>query len=127
MEKKEKKQKALEWGAFAEEQASQEYLRRGYTVHEKRWRMGKSEIDLIVQKDSVIVFVEVKARKTNEEDALNAVTVDKKKRMIRVADNFIRRQQGQYFYRFDIVTCVGDKDNFKLEIYEDCFLATDLF
>lgn len=122
-----KKKEALEFGLFAEEQAAREYIKRGYTVLERRWKLGKTEIDLIVRKDDTIVIAEVKARNKLEEDALSAVTIDKRKRMIRAADAFLRKAEGNCNYRFDIVTCVGNFDSFELNIYEDAFLAADLF
>lgn len=122
-----KKKEALEFGLFAEEQAAREYIKRGYTVLERRWKLGKTEIDLIVRKDDTIVIAEVKARNKLEEDALSAVTIDKRRRMIRAADAFLRKVEGNCNYRFDIVTCVGNFDSFELNIYEDAFLAADLF
>lgn len=124
---KEKKKEANEFGRKAEEKVAERYLKQGYTIIERNWRLGKIEIDLIVQKDDVIVLIEVKARKEREEDALSAVDRDKRKRMIKAADVYIRSLQGQYDYRFDIATCIGDKENFTIEIYEDAFVAADIY
>ena len=122
-----KKHLANEFGEYAEEMAAQSYIKRGYTVLERRWRMGKTEIDIIAQKDSTLVIIEVKARKTNGEDALASVTRDKRRRMIKAADSYIRNLKGLYDYRFDIVACAGDISNFEMEILEDAFVAADLF
>ena len=122
-----KKKEANEFGRFAEEMAAQRYINQGYTVLERGWRMGKTEIDLILQKEDTVVIVEVKARGTNEEDALQSVTADKRKRMIRAADHYIRGLKGQYDYRFDVVACVGDRNNYELNFFEDAFMATDIF
>ena len=124
---KEKKKEANEFGRKAEEEVAERYLKQGYTIIERNWRLGKIEIDLIVQKDDVIVLIEVKAREEREEDALSAVDRDKRKRMIKAADVYIRNLQGQYDYRFDIATCIGDKENFIIEIYEDAFVAADIY
>lgn len=122
-----KKLRANEFGKFAEEMASHEYLLRGYTILERNWNLGKTEIDLILQKDDVIVLAEVKARATDEEDALESVTIDKRRRMVRAADAYLKKLQGAFTYRFDIVACSGSQEKFTLEIVEDAFLATDLF
>ena len=124
---KENRLKANEFGKYCEEKASEEYVRRGYAVMERNWHLGKTEIDLILQKDDVVVFSEVKARKLSEEEALSAVTHDKRKRMIRAADSYLRRLPGIMRYRFDIVACSGTIENVKLEIFEDAFLAADLY
>lgn len=123
----EKKFDAHKFGEYAEEMAAQEYLRRGYAIKERNWRLGKTEIDIIAQKDNIIVLSEVKARATNKEDALASVTIDKRRRMIRAADSYLRNYQGFFTYRFDIVACAGGFENFRMEIYEDAFLAADLF
>lgn len=121
------KQKALEFGLFAENQAADYYIKNGYTIRERRWKMGKTEIDLIAQKDDVIVLIEVKARNGKGEDALSAVNQDKRRRMIRAADNYLKGLQGSFYYRFDIVTCTGNIEDYQMEVYDDAFLAADLF
>lgn len=124
---KEKKQKANEFGDFAEELACQEYIKNGYTILERNWRLGKTEIDIIARKDDLIILIEVKARSGKDEDAISAVTSDKRRRMVRAADSYIKKQVGSYDYRFDIVACTGNIKNYDLEIVEDAFLAADLF
>lgn len=122
-----KKSQSYLFGEFAEELVSQEYLKKGYTILERRFRMGKTEIDLIAQKEDLIVIIEVKARSGNDEDAISTVTKDKRKRMVRAADSFIKNLKGQYEYRFDIATLTGTQENNVIDIFEDAFLATDIF
>lgn len=47
-------------GNAAEEQIARAYEARGYRVVERRWRGAGGEIDLVLRKDAVVVFVEVK-------------------------------------------------------------------
>ena len=123
----EKKLEAYKFGLYAEEKAAEEYIKQGYTILERRWKLGKTEIDLIAQKEDIVVLIEVKARSGHDETALSSVTHDKRKRMVRAADYFIKRLEGQYAYRFDIVTCSGDMQKNQIEIFEDAFIAADLF
>lgn len=127
MDKIEKKKDAKLFGEYAEEMASQEYIRRGYAIKERNWRLGKTEIDIIAQKGDTIVISEVKARRLTKEEALASVTIDKRRRMIKAADAYLRNYQGFYNYRFDIVVCSGTIDNFEMTIIEDAFLSVDLF
>lgn len=120
-------EEAKEFGKKSESLATQEYVRRGYAILERNWRLGKIEIDIIAQKEDVVAIVEVKARRTTEEDALSAVGYDKRKRMIRAADYYLRSLPGNCQYRFDIVACTGTLENIQIEIYEDAFLAADIF
>lgn len=122
-----KKLEAYELGLFAEEVTAHEYIKRGYTILERRWKLGKTEIDLIAQKDNIVVLIEVKARSGKDEDALSAVTPDKRRRMIRAADSYLKNLPGRLEYRFDIVTVTGNREIHKIEIFEDAFIAADLF
>lgn len=124
---KEKKLNAQAYGKYAEDKTAEFYIKEGYAILAQNWHLGKTEIDIIAQKDNVVVMIEVKARSSSEEDALNSITQDKRKRMIRAADNFIQRLPGNYDYRFDIVACWGVGENFQLEVIENAFLATDVF
>lgn len=122
-----KVQLAHEFGLFAEEKATEEYIKRGCVVLERRWRLGKTEIDIIVQEGDTIVIIEVKGRSGRDMSPLEAITPDKKRRMVKAADVYIRRLKGTYNYRFDIVTITGNKDQYTLEILEDAFLSADIF
>lgn len=127
MSSKEKKLRDLDLGKFAEKTAADYYIKQGYVVKERNWRHGKSEIDLILQKDDTIVFVEVKARSGDDEDPINSVTLDKMKRMVRVSEAYLREMDGIYYYRYDIFGFTGNMDRYETEVYQDAFLATDIF
>ena len=47
-------------GAAAEEQVMRAYVRDGHEVVARRWRGPAGEIDLVLQKDGEVIFVEVK-------------------------------------------------------------------
>jgi putative endonuclease len=51
-------------GLSAEEQVSQDYVRRGFAIAARRWRGKAGEIDLVVQDGDGVVFVEVKQSAT---------------------------------------------------------------
>lgn len=111
-----------EWGHEAEQIAADYFLKNGYTLRERNWRIGKCEIDLILELGHTIVFVEVKARKAMTQDPVDAV--DRKKRLliIRGADAYLRQLPHLYEYRFDIVTFIGDKDSYQMKHYADAYL-----
>lgn len=126
-EYKQRKREAFEFGKLAEEMTAMEYIKRGYTILERRFKVGKVEVDLIAQKDDIIVIIEVKARNTTEEDALAKVTAEKRRRLVRAADNYLRGLQGNYYYRFDISACTGNINNFTIDIIEDAFVGADIY
>lgn len=123
----EKKTQALNFGKTAEEAVAHEYIKSGYVILERNWRLGKTEIDLIARRENQIVFIEVKARSGEHSHPIEAVTKDKRKRMIKAADSFLKNQVGDCHYRLDIASVINSGDDFKVEILEDAFLAADLF
>lgn len=113
-----------DWGAFAEDRAA-EYLRRqGYTILERNLKFNKIEIDIVAQKDQVIVFVEVKARSGEYQDPVDAVDRKKRAKITAGADIYLRRLDQLYQYRFDIITLTGNQQDYTLEHYEDAFMPT---
>lgn len=95
----------MEAGARGEQLAADYLVDKGYTILFRNYRYGKSEIDLVVQRDDWLVFVEVKAR-TSVEYGRPEDFVDWKKaeRMIHAAENFIYATDWQGNVRFDIIS-----------------------
>jgi putative endonuclease len=52
-------------GSRYEQQAADFLIQHGYTILERNWQAGHKEIDLIAWKPGMIVFVEVKAARSN--------------------------------------------------------------
>lgn len=118
-----KKLRDLEFGRFAENVAAEFYISHGYAIRERNWRLNRIEIDIIAQKNNIIVFVEVKARSGRDMSAADSVTMDKMKKMARGADVYLKRMQGDYEYRYDIFALTGDFDKYETEIFEDAFVS----
>lgn len=111
-----------EWGYEAESIAAEYFLQEGYVVRERNWRIGRLEIDLILERDRTIIFVEVKARKGDNQDPADAVDRKKRMRIVNAADVYLRSIPVLYQYRFDIVTITGDRNSYKLDHYPDAYL-----
>ncbi len=75
-------------GLAAEDIAERYYMEKGYELVEKRWRSQAGEIDLIVRSDDVLIFVEVKARKTHA-DAAHAISEKQWMRIMGSAELFV--------------------------------------
>lgn len=116
--------KALEWGRQAENLVAEWLITHGYTVRERNWRpaTSKSEIDIIAQKDDTMIFVEVKARTDMDVDPVTALTPEKIKNVVRGANAYLRKQEFDFFYRFDVASVNGNADNYVLDYMEDAFL-----
>ncbi len=121
---RESKLRDLEFGKFAEEKASEYYIKNGYAIRERNWRHHRIEIDLIAQIGSIIVFVEVKARSGRDMHPVDAVNMDKMKSMTRGADYYLKYvMHGDYEYRYDIFALTGDFENYEVEVLEDAFVS----
>ncbi len=118
------KREATEFGRQAEEIAAAYLLGLGYTIRERNWKgSGKYEVDLIAQKDNEIVLVEVKARKGDYQEAVDAVDSRKMRQMVKAADAYIGNLRDPYFYRFDIIAITGTLENYRLEHFPNAFLS----
>ena len=74
----------LKTGATGEELACRYLESLGYTIHERNWRYGHLEIDIIAQWGGTLVIAEVKTRSSGSYlRARDSVTPDKERFLIR--------------------------------------------
>src|SRR6266576_1263233 len=93
-------------GISGEDLACDELRRRGYAILDRRYRTRFGEIDIIARDGDTIVFVEVKARLTDDfGGAAAAVTRWKQRRIAGMAVDYLsRRRLHECPCRFDVVT-----------------------
>lgn len=93
------------FGEFGERVAERWLARRGWRVVNRRYRFGHRDIDLVVERDGVVAFVEVKARTgTRFGDPVEAVNWRKRMELERSALSWITRHgRSHESYRFDVV------------------------
>ena len=98
-----------EKGLRGEDEALQYFMENGYLLLEKRFRALGGEVDLILEKDSVLIFVEVKYRPKGEKgDGFMAVTPIKQRRIIKAAGYYLEKTGGFLKpLRFDVVEITG--------------------
>lgn len=91
-------------GLAAEDIAERLYVARNGEVLERRWRRRGGEIDLIVQLDATVVFVEVKARKSLNL-AAESLSQAQQKRLIDMANLYLAESElgMNADVRFDVV------------------------
>lgn len=96
---------------------------KGYEILDENWRFQKSEIDLIALKDSIIVFAEVKTRKSNSFGEPEDFVDDRKQRLMTIAaDEYIYIMDHNGEIRFDIISILFDKfDKHSIIHIEDAF------
>ncbi len=99
-------------------------LNRGYRIHFRNKRVGRNEIDLICEKEGVIIFVEVKSRTgTSLLKPFESVNRVKQNKILRVADDVAVKHFPDHNYRFDIISIVFRKDKLDIEHIKNAFTA----
>lgn len=117
------RRQAYEFGLSAEASVGQ-YLRAGgYHTLARRARIGDAEVDLIVLREDVVAFVEVKARRDGA-DGLEAVTPRKQRQIVMAANGWISDNAAfaGCTIRFDVALVSRHGD---LEYLESAFEAGD--
>lgn len=88
------------------EQRALDYLGKyGLTLLAQNFHSRRGEIDLIMEDDSALVFIEVRYRKsTKYGSALESVNMQKQQRIIHTAHYYLQQHPHHYStYRFDVV------------------------
>ncbi len=105
------------------EDIAAEYLsENGYEIIEKNYHFGHGEIDIIAKKKHVIVFAEVKTRKSAGFGTPDqAVNHKKMKLLLRTADGFLLKnsQFSDYEKRMDVIAIIKSDETFRLDHYEN--------
>jgi putative endonuclease len=91
-------------GQKGENRATDYLKNEGYKILVRNWTWGKYEIDIIAEKDNMVVFVEVKSRSEDYlDDLIKIVTPAKQKSIIFAADGYIRKFKIDKESRFDVL------------------------
>jgi putative endonuclease len=104
--------KSTETGRQGEFAAKEYLLSQGYEVLEMNWRFKKYEVDIIAKKADILVFVEVKTRKSNifgEPEVF--VTRKKQQFLIAAANHYVMERNLAFESRFDIIALVSENND----------------
>ena len=92
------------------ESAAEQYLRdKGYRILARNLRSSVGELDLVAEDGQVLVFVEVKARRTDAfGGAIHAIHQRKQEKLIQLAAQYLARHHlKDRLCRFDVVLLQG--------------------
>ncbi|MBQ8551755.1 MAG: YraN family protein [Clostridia bacterium] len=95
-------------GVRGEELAVQYLVKSGYSVRARNFRVSHDEFDIIAEDEKYIVFVEVKTRAQTETNKrygrpCMAVNYRKQQKLIRAAEEYLRRYKPGKQPRIDII------------------------
>ena len=110
-------------GDAAEDAAARHLSAHGCTLIERNVRYPEGELDLIARERELIVFVEVRMRRSGAfGGAAASVDRHKQKRLTRAAQHWLLERYGERWpaCRFDVVTVAGDGT---IEWIRDAFAA----
>lgn len=102
-------------GQFGEELSCRYLAQKGYSILERNFKVLFGEIDIIAEKNHCICFVEVKCRKSKRYGLPEeAITSYKKKKIIQVAQFYIKKKRiKNRKFRFDVVAVQFDQQQLK--------------
>lgn len=113
----------LETGRSGEAEAFRYIQEIGYKILEVNWRYKHLEVDIIAMDGDVLVFIEVKTRKsTRYGQPFEAVGYRKQQQLNRAANLYISYRKYQGDIRFDIVSILSNAlGKMETEHIEDAF------
>lgn len=112
-----------ELGRKGESIAAEYLASNGYQILHSNWRYRKTEVDLIAQWGSILVFVEVKSRTSDFfGDPESFVTERKEMLLQEAAAGYMELHQYDGEIRFDIIGILFQSDySYRITHYPDAF------
>ena len=120
-----------ELGNIGEERAQAFLHSKGYKIRHINWHnltpsgaMGKLELDIVAEKDDMLIVVEVKTRSTETfEHPEEAITIRKIRNIINATHEYIFQFDWQGETRFDVISVIPHGQDFLIDHIEDAFLS----
>ena len=111
-----------ETGKEGERIAAAYLIAQGYVIREQNYRFGRLEMDLIVEKNKLLVFVEVKTRR-GQSHGYPEEAVDEKKEnnLHELAQEYLESANWTGDIRFDIVS-IALGENPSIAHFEDAIV-----
>ena len=114
-----------ELGKEGEALACNYLIRNGYSIRHTNWHFGHKELDIVAQKDDMLVVCEVKTRFGDHwEDPKDAVTRRKQRNIVEAADAYVREFDLNLEVQFDIISIIFRGESHELEHIPDAFFPT---
>lgn len=109
-------------GTKGENLAAAYLASNGYHILARNYRFKKSEVDIICQKDRLLIFVEVKTRTSRSfGEPESFVSTAQQAAIIRAAEEYIMEVKWSDDIRFDIIAIVSTKYEDEVFHLKDAF------
>jgi putative endonuclease len=112
-----------QFGELGERIAERWLRRQGWRVVMRRFRSGHRDIDLVIEREGTVAFVEVKARRGVQfGDPVEAVNWSKQRELARSASVWIDRHgRPSEVYRFDVVGVLVEGERVRIRHVPNAF------
>ena len=110
-------------GFIGEDVAVNFLQQNGYTILEKNFYFNHGEIDIVAKEGNVLVFVEVKSRRSIRFGTPEESVTPKKQELIRrTAEGYVSSKNlGEMECRFDVVSIMMNEGKAECRLLKDCF------
>ena len=110
-------------GKWGEDYAAQYLLQKGYSLRERNYRRARGELDIIAEKDGMLIFVEVKtARSTRMGDPITWVNRQKQAQLATVAMHYLQEKEIEDMdCRFDVIGILKQGEDVQIQHIENAF------
>ncbi len=103
-------------GGWGEQKAKEYLLELGYQLISQNWRNRLGEIDLIMFDGIIVVFVEVRTKKSTQYGlGFESVNMKKQQQLLKMANSFLQANKWwDVPIRFDVVSIDQHQDRYQL-------------
>ncbi len=110
-------------GKLGEDLAAKFLEEKGYHIIERNYRFGHGELDIIAEKDGMLIFIEVKTKKFGDfGEPINWIKRGKQLQMGRIARGYLyERNIADQDCRFDVITVTWEHGLWKIDHLENAF------
>jgi putative endonuclease len=109
-------------GSTGEQLVVNELGKKGFTIHAQNYRKFVGEVDIIAQKGTLLIFVEVKARRNPLFDMAELISYTKQKKIIATAKYYcIEKNITNVTCRFDVALVSHENKGTTITIIENAF------
>ncbi len=111
------------YGQKSEDLAVAYLKKNGYTIVQRNYRTRLGEIDIIAQQGATLVFIEVKARRSDRAGSVkSSITRTKQFKITRLAQYYLKQTKSyDTKVRFDVVVIKGNGES--IELIQNAFEA----
>ncbi len=109
-------------GRNGEEVAAQYLEEQGYRIRERNWTFGHREVDLIAEKEELLIIAEVKTQKDRKFGSPQfRVNKAKQENLLQAANGYVRIKGLDREVRFDILAVIINEKGEEVHHIENAF------